>query len=131
MADLRRNDLVYPQLSYQIIGCAYDAYNALGPGHHEKVYQRGLYEIFKAKNIPCQQQVYYPVMINGKVIGKNFFDFFVDNKIIVEIKKGNRYSKQHIDQVLAYLKTSKSKLAILINFGSDDVSFKRIVNFET
>ena len=47
---------------------------------------------------------------------------------MVEIKKGDRYSKAHIDQVLNYLKISELKLAILINFGKEGVSFKRIIN---
>jgi GxxExxY protein len=56
-------------------------------------------------------------------------DFLVENKIVVEIKKGNRFSKRHIDQVIEYLKASNLKLAILINFGTQGVTFKRIVNF--
>jgi len=51
------------------------------------------------------------------------------DKIVVEIKKGNRFSKSNIDQVLEYLKMNNFKLAILINFGNEDVVFKRIINF--
>lgn len=64
-----------------------------------------------------------------KVIGKNFIDFVVDDVIVVEIKKGNRYSSRHISQILEYLKISGIKLAILINFGLNEVSFKRLINF--
>jgi len=77
------------------------------------------------------EQVYYPVAFNGKIVGKNFFDFLIDDKLVVEIKKGNNFSKRHIDQVLEYLKASNIRLAILINFGSNEVSFKRIVNFNS
>ena len=55
-------------------------------------------------------------------------DFVIENKIVVEIKKGDRYSSRHINQILEYLKLSGLKLAILINFGSEEVSFKRIIN---
>ncbi len=128
---LKRNDLIYPELSYKIIGCAFDVYNSLGGGHHEKYYQRALAEMFKEKGLNTTQQVYYPLAFNGKIVGKNFLDFLVENKLIVEIKKGNNFSKKHIDQVLEYLKNSKIKLAILINFGLNEVSFKRIVNFDS
>lgn len=80
--------------------------------------------------MPYQQQIYHPVLYHEHVIGKNFFDFLVDGKVIIEIKKGNIYSKKNIDQVLDYLRISKLKLAILISFGTTNVSFKRIVNFE-
>jgi len=63
-----------------------------------------------------------------KIIGKLFFDFLVEAKIIVEIKKGDNYSKRHIEQVLEYLKTSNLQLAIILNFGSNKVHTKRIVN---
>jgi len=129
--DIKRKDLIYPELSYKIVGCAFDVYNSLGGGHHEKYYQRALSEALKEKDLRIVEQIYYPVTFNGKVIGKNFFDFLVDQKLVVEIKKGNNFSKKHIDQVLGYLKSSKTKLAILINFGSNEVSFKRIINFNS
>lgn len=128
---LKRNDLIYPELSYKIIGCAFDVYNSLGGGHHEKYYQRALAEAFKERGLNITQQVYYPLAFKGKIVGKNFLDFLIDDKLIVEIKKGNNFSKKHIDQVLEYLKISKIKLAILINFGLNEVSFKRIVNFNS
>ena len=129
-SEIKRDDLIYPELSYKVIGCAFDVYNVLGEGHHEKYYQRALAEALKEKKLKTIEQVYYPVVFNKKVVGKNFFDFLIDDKLIVEIKKGNNFSKKHIDQVLEYLKTSKIKLAILINFGSTEVSFKRIINFD-
>lgn len=46
---LQRNDLVYPELSYEIVGCAYDVFNELGPGHTEKNYQRALASILGEK----------------------------------------------------------------------------------
>jgi GxxExxY protein len=49
---------------------------------------------------------------------------------VVEIKKGEKFSKTHIDQVMEYLKMSNLELAILINFGSQGVIFKRIINIK-
>lgn len=118
-------------MSYAIVGCAFDVYNALGGGHHEKFYQRALSEAFTRKNITHRQQIYFPLKYEAKVVGKQFLDFLAEEKVVIEIKKGNRYSKKHIDQVLEYLKMSNCKLAILINFGSESVSFKRIVNFNS
>ena len=126
---LKRKDLLYPELSYKIIGCAFDVYNELGSGHSEKYYEKSLAEAFFKKNLKFREQLACPISYSGKIIGRRFLDFFVEDKIIVETKKGNRFSKSHIDEVLDYLKSNDVKLAILINFGSNGVIFKRIVNF--
>ena len=127
---LKRNDLVYPELSYKIVGYAYEIYNQIGGGHKEVVYQKAYAVILKENNVVFKEQVYYPVRFMGKTIGKNFFDFLIDDKIVVELKKDMRFSKAHIDQVLNYLKVSNLKLALLINFGSEGATCKRIINFD-
>ena len=125
---LRRKDILYPELSYKIVGCAFDVYNSIGSGHHEKYYQRALAEGFSAQNLSFSEQVNLPLKYKEKIIGRIFLDFLVDNKIVVEIKKGEHFSKTNIDQVMEYLKLSNLQLAILINFGIQGVVFKRIVN---
>lgn len=126
---LKKNNVFYPELSYKIVGCAFDVYNEIGSGHIENYYQRALSESFKKNKLNFKEQLYFPLKYNNKVIGKKFIDFLVEDSIVVEIKKGNRFSKTHIDQVLEYLKLNEFRLAILINFGSSGVTFKRIINF--
>jgi len=126
---LKRKDLLYPELSYRIIGIAFDVYNELGAGYNEKYYEKALAEGFLKNELRFGEQLACPISYNGKIIGKRFLDFLVEDKIIVEIKKGSRFSKSHIDQVLEYLKINNLKLAILINFANNGVIFKRIVNF--
>jgi len=128
-AKVRRKDLVHPELSYKIIGSAFDVYNELGSGLNEKYYQKSLVENFLTNNLKFKEQLSCPVNYNGKVIGRRILDFLIEDKIIVELKKGSKFSKSHIDQVLEYLKINDLKLAILINFGNEGVIFKRIVNF--
>jgi GxxExxY protein len=125
---LRKTDLIYPELSYAILGCAFDVHNQIGPGQLEKTYQKAFRAAFASRNIPVQEQVYYPVVFQGEVVGKNYFDFLVDARIIVEIKKGALFSRANIEQVSRYLQSSGLKLAILINFGVHGVSSKRVVN---
>ena len=126
---IKRKDLLYPELSYKIIGSAFDVYNELGSGHSEKYYQRALAEAFSKIKLKFLEQVSCPISYNNKIIGRKILDFLVENKVIVEIKKGSRFSKSNIDQVLEYLKMNNIKLAILINFGNNGVNFKRIINF--
>jgi GxxExxY protein len=125
---LKRNDLVYPELSYKIIGCAYDVYNELGFGHAEKYYQKALAISFTKRNISFKEQLYSPLKFQEEIIGKLFLDFLVEGKIIVELKKSNFYSKSNIDQVNEYLNTNNLQLAILINFTPNGVIYKRLLN---
>jgi GxxExxY protein len=87
MTKKHREDLLYPELSYEIVGCSFDVYNDLGSGHPEKYYERALAEAFGIKKINFKQQVYYPLKYREKLIGKNFLDLLVEDKIVVEIKK--------------------------------------------
>lgn len=128
MRVLKRDDLVYPELSYDIVGCAYDVYNELGPGHLEKYYQKALAVSFKLKGWTFEEQVYQALKFKGEVVGRIYLDFIVNEKIVVEVKRTERYSKSHMDQVLNYLKVTNLKLALLINFSDKEVSFKRILN---
>ena len=125
---VRRKDLIYPELSYKLIGYAYEVFNELGPGHSEKTYQKAYALLLKKDKISFEEQVYYPVKFKNKVISKGFLDFTINNKIVIELKKDVQFSKTYIDQVLDYLKRSELKLALLITFKKDGVKFKRIIN---
>ena len=121
-------EVVFPELSYSIVGCAYEVYNSLGKGFPEKYYQKALSVELKSKQIIFQEQVYYPLEFKNEIIGKNYFDFLIDDKIVVEIKQGNHFSKGHFEQIMRYLKVSNLKLGLLINFSSEGVQVKRILN---
>lgn len=123
-----REDLVYPDLSFKIVGCAFEVYNKLGFGHAEKYYQKALAIELKAKKILFKEQVYFPLKYNDEIIGKGYCDFVVEEKVIIELKKNAHFSKANIDQVNQYLKTSGLKLAILVNYTSTGATFKRLVN---
>lgn len=125
---VRRDDLVYPELSYKLVGYAYEVFDELGPGHSEKIYQRSYAVMLRRNDHQFQEQVYYPVRFKDEIISKGFLDFKVEEKVIVELKKDDRFSKTHIEQVLDYIKRSNLKLALLINFTKEGVKFKRIVN---
>lgn len=70
------------------------------------------------------------LIFQQKSIGRFFLDFLVEEKIIVELKQGGRFSKNHFDQVTGYLKTHGAALGILANFTQDGVVCKRVLNPE-
>jgi len=125
---LERDDLVYPDLSYKIVGVLFEVYNELGHGLDEKVYQRAMAVALKSAGLIFQEQVYGPLSYKGQVVGRKYFDFLIDKKVILEIKKGDRFSKAHMDQVLEYLHASKLKLGILAYFSPTKLHFKRLIN---
>ena len=125
---LKREDLLYPELSYQIIGVLFDVYNKLGYGLSEKTYQNATVVAFKNAGLKFREQVYVPFIYQGKNIGKNYLDFLVEEAVVLEIKKGDRFIKAHIDQVFQYLVSNKLQLGILAYFAPRNLHYKRIVN---
>jgi len=85
MKKLKREDILYPELSYKIVGIAFDIYNSLGPDYHEKYYQRALTEELKNQRLVFQEEVPYSIIYKEKIIGRNYLDFLIDDKIIMEI----------------------------------------------
>ena len=103
---LEKKDIIYPELSYKIISCAFDVFNSIGGGHKEMVYQKAMRISLKEKGLNFTEQLYYPVKYNNIVISKNFFDFCVEEKIVVELKSAGRFTKANYEQVLNYLNVS-------------------------
>jgi GxxExxY protein len=120
--------VVHKKLSYQIVGILFEVYNELGYGYQEKYYEKAIEKYFRDKGINFKRQVCFSIAIKGEVIGKYILDFLVENKIALELKKGNYFSKRNIEQVKGYLKATDMKLAILANFTSKGVKFFRVLN---
>jgi len=123
-----RSDLVYPELSYQVVGALFEVGKNLGGGYREQYYQRALEEELTKMGVPFNKQVSCSLIYKGKKIGRGYIDLLVDGKIAVEIKKDRAFSKSNIDQLYSYLKATGLKLGILANFTRDGVKFRRIVN---
>lgn len=120
--------VVYKKLSYEIVGSIFEVFKELGYGFKERYYEDAIAKEFKDKDIKFKRQIPYKLEYKGEIIGNYRFDFLVEDKIVVELKRGDFFSKNNITQALQYLKASKLKLAILINITSDGVKFKRILN---
>ncbi len=88
--------VIYKELSYQIVGCVFAVYNELGYGFKERYYEDAIAKEFKSQNINFKRQLPYKVSYKGETIGTYRFDFLVEDKIIVELKKGDFYSKGNI-----------------------------------
>lgn len=98
---------------------AYDIHAYHGHGHLEKVYENALVHRLRKADISVYQQ--YPITVydeDGTVIGDYVADLFINECLIVEIKAAKTIASEHEAQILGYLKSSKVKHGLLINFGS-------------
>lgn len=120
--------VLYKELSYEIVGALFDAYNTLGANYHERYCQRAVEQFLIKRHITFIKEYQVDIFIEDKFIGKHFLDFLIENVVVLEIKKGNGYNMSDMKQVLMYLKTTGLKLGILGYFGSEGVIYKRIIN---
>jgi len=123
-------ELIYPELSYKIVGCLFEVYKNIGPNHRERYYQNALKEEFLKRKIKFQEQFPIKITYKDKKIGQNYFDFLIDDKIILEIKTGPYFKKDYLDQLLSYLKATYLKLGIIANFTRNGVKFHRVINIK-
>ena len=123
-----KNKVLYPELSYRIVGISFEVFNKLGYGLREKNYYKALEEVFSREGLKFKKQVSADLKFDGKKIGKYFLDYIIEDKVVLEIKVGNHYDKENIKQIYDYLKSTDLQLGILINFTSKGIKSKRILN---
>ena len=105
-----------------------EAYNELGSGYPEAIYQESLQIEFEKRKIPYTREAELNVFYKGIKLKKKYYaDFICFENIIVEIKVVNCLINEHVSQVLKYLKTSDLQLALLVNFGSTSLNYKRVI----
>lgn len=127
---LKRHDLVHAELHYAIAGILFDVFKNVGPGYKETYYQRALAIALTKSGISFKEQVAVPLIFKDTRIGTNFLDFLIEEKVILELKKGDYFSPQTIGQVQQYLKATALQLALIATFTSKGVKIKRIVNIQ-
>lgn len=121
-------ELIHKELTYEIIGALYEVFNELGYGYQEKYYQKATALALKKHDLKFKEQVYTPVEFQKNKIGKYFLDFAIENKVVLEIKKNDKFFKNDITQLFAYLKATDLKLGLIANFTKNGVKIKRIAN---
>jgi len=128
MGDTQRDDLVYPELSYRIVGVLFSVDNELGYGYKEQVYEKAVAHALDMAGLVYREQLHTPLEYKDSKVGTYFLDFLIDGKVVLELKQGSRFSKKDVQQVYEYLKVSDLKLGILALFSPAGLKFKRIVN---
>ena len=120
--------IVYPELSYRIIGIIFKIFNQIGYGYQEKHYQRALASELGKQGIKYEREKEIKIKYNDELIGKYYLDFLVEDKMILELKVVSELQKRNLRQTLEYLNTTGLKLAILVNFTPNGVQYRRVIN---
>lgn len=110
--------ILFKDESYAIQGAIFEVYRQMGCGFLESVYQECLEIEFRERSIPFVSQQDLQLFYKGKMLKQRYIpDFICYDQIIVELKAVKQVAPEHKAQVLNYLKASKMKLGILVNFG--------------
>ncbi|MPM07967.1 hypothetical protein SDC9_54278 [bioreactor metagenome] len=121
-------DLEFKEETYKIIGAAMEVHSILGNGFLEAVYHEALCIEFERRNIPYMHEEPLSIKYKNVVLKRKYIpDFFCFNGIIVEVKASSNLTSDDMGQVLNYLKVTGCTLAILLNFGSKSLQYKRVI----
>lgn len=119
----------YPEsvLTGKIIGCAMEVHKALGNGFQEVIYQRALAIEMTSQQLLFSREHEMNIYYKAQNIGTRRVDFFVEGKIMVELKAVIQLEDVHLAQAINYLEAYNMKIGLLINFGSRSLQFKRVM----
>ena len=122
-------EILFKVESYAIIGACMKVHSELGSGFLEAVYQEALGKEFKKRNILYQRQPKLSLWFDGEKLKKYYIaDFLCYDSIVLELKATSFLSEINIKQLQNSLKASKQRLGLLINFGTQSLIHKRILN---
>ena len=108
----------YDKLTEKIIGCAIEVHRQLGPGLLESIYESALAVEMNFARIAFQRQVAIPIACRGNIIGEHRLDLIVEKSVVLELKSVERFDPVFEAQLLTYLRMTKMKIGLLINFNS-------------
>ena len=122
-----KKEMNHEELSGDIIGAAMDVLNELKPGLDEKLYERALVIELNRRGHIVDSQRFYPVFYQSELIGHLLPDLIVDDTVIVDPKVVSAFNEAHTAQMIGYLAISQLDLALLLNFKSAQLEWKRVV----
>lgn len=118
----------YSDLTAEIIGAAMEVHKILGNGFQEVIYQRALaIELGEERGLSFVREQEMQLEYKGRDIGTRRVDFFVDGKVMLEIKAVTQLEDVHLAQAINYLEAYNLEIGLLINFGSKSLEFKRLM----
>ena len=115
-------------LTHKIIGCAMQVHSMLGNGFQEVIYQRSLAIEFSFQGLSFVREQEMEIFCRDQAVGTRSVDFFVEGKVMVEVKAIEKLEDVHKAQAINYLEAYHIADGLLINFGARSLDFKRVYN---
>ena len=115
-------------ITRKIIGCAMKVHTTLGNGFQEVIYQRALAIEMQKQNLVFRREMEMTIFYDGIDIGTRRVDFFVEDKVMVELKALEKIEDVHKAQAINYCEAYNIADGLLINFGGKSLEFKRVYN---
>jgi GxxExxY protein len=128
--DLRRggeSKLLLNAGTEKIIGFAFEVLNEVGHGLNEKIYENALTVLFKLNNIAFDQQRRFPVFFRDVEVGEFIPDLIIFGSVIVDAKVIDRITDHERGQMLNYLRITKLRVGLILNFNDARLEFVRVV----
>jgi GxxExxY protein len=119
----------YPksELTGKIIGCAMEVHRILGNGFQEVIYQRALAIEMELQGLKFSREHEMDIYYKNEHIGNRRVDFFVEEKVMVELKAVIQLEDVNLAQAINYLEAYGLDIGLLINFGNTSLQFKRVM----
>jgi len=122
------HELILRDECFKIVGASMAVHNELGSAFLEPVYQQALAIEVQKRDIPFSKEQRLEIYYKEALLEKKYYaDFLCYDRIVVELKVCTGLSDQHISQALNYLSALKLNLALLINFGTPRLQWKRVI----
>jgi GxxExxY protein len=112
---------------YQIVGSAIEVLNELGHGINEKPYENAMAVELGLRKIPVSQQVIYDVHYKGHKVGVFIPDLIAFDSVVIDTKVIDRITDAERGQMLNYLKITKLRVGVILNFKNPKLEWERLV----
>ena len=104
-----------------------DVLNSLGHGFHEKPYENAMVVAFRKREITCNQQPPFKLEYEGEVVGEFIPDLIAHNAIVIDAKVIDRITDHERGQMLNYLRITKHRVGVIVNFKHPKLEWERLV----
>ena len=115
------------QVTGKVLAAAFRVSNILGSGFLEKVYENALTLELREAGFRVLQQPVVEVLYRNTIVGRYVADLIVEDAVVVEVKAISCLETSHEAQCMNYLRATKLKVCLLLNFGRPRIQYRRIV----
>jgi GxxExxY protein len=114
-------------LTESVIGACIAVHMAKGPGFLESIYEKCLQIEMLKRCIPCEFQKEVVIHYDDQIVGTHKLDLLVDRQVVVELKAIKTFEPIHFATVRSYLRATKLRHGLLINFATPTLTVKRVI----